>query len=404
VRTAALLLDASPTPSGFDQVFRGQPATLGEDLRTVLSASRAEVVVVDPPADPTPLFAPLAADQLDAVVGARRPIPLLERPLAWLARLALGPGLADAASPARALRVSALRELHDWSPGPAAEAEVLAGLAAAQFRLGEVEVRGTRARRAAELRPLLEAWRKALVAEDAPTLHDGDATLRVLEAGAPNYNGWLADTYAAWAGRRVLEVGAGQGTITARLAPGRELVTALELEAGYVERLRRRFRGHPEVEPLQADVLKADPETFRARGYDTIVLSNVLEHLADDARAVSTFARILEPGGRLIVFVPAGPALFGTMDAAVGHHRRYTEASLRAVLGGHGFDLLALRPMNLVGIPGWFVNGRVLRRTSLPPLQVRVYDALAPALASLEARVRLPVGLSLFAVGQRRTE
>jgi SAM-dependent methyltransferase len=399
VRTAALLLHAASAPPGFDRVIRGRPATLGQDLLAALQLGQAEVLVIDPPADPSPFLGPLLEDRLDVVVGRRSLVPLAERPLNWLARLALGGGPEDPLCPAWGFRTEALAALPTWGAGAGAEVEVLAGLAAAHFRVGQADVTGARPRRPGELRPLLEAWRQALTAEEA--LHGGDATLRVLEAGAPNYNHWLADTFAAHAGQRVLEVGAGHGTITARLAPGRELVTALELEATYVERLRRRFRGNPVVEPLQGDVLTADPEVFRARRYDTIVLSNVLEHLEDDARAVATFARILSPGGRLIVFVPAHPALFGTLDTAVGHHRRYTARTLRAVLEGGGFELEVLRPMNLVGIPGWFLNGQLLRRRVLPPLQVRLYDAVAPALARLEASVHLPVGLSLLAVARR---
>jgi SAM-dependent methyltransferase len=402
MRIAALRCSAAPPPPGVEEHFAGRPATWGRALREAVAATSAEVLLVDPPPEPSALVSALEAGALDVVQGRRAAQPLPERPVSWLARLAMGSDLADAACPARAFSVSALRALPPWSDGQAAEAEVLGALAAAQYRFGEVEVTGVRPRALGEVPALLQAWRRALAAEGPVPLHGGDATLRVLEAGAPNYNRWLADTFATYAGQRVLEVGAGQGTITARLARGRELVTALELEAGYVERLRRRFRGQANVEALQADVLEADPAPFRARGYDTIVLSNVLEHLSDDARAVRTFARILPPGGRLILFVPALAPLFGTLDTAVGHHRRYGRETLRQVVEENGFELEVLRSMNLLGIPGWYLNGRVLERTTLPPLQVRLYDAVAPALARLEARVELPVGLSLLAVAERR--
>jgi hypothetical protein len=58
--------------------------------------------------------------------------------------------------------------------------------------------------------------------------------------------------------------------------------------------------------------------------------------------------------------------------------------------------------MNLLGIPGWVVNGRVLGKRSLPPLQLKLFDAVAPALARVEARLPLPVGMNLFAVASRR--
>jgi SAM-dependent methyltransferase len=238
------------------------------------------------------------------------------------------------------------------------------------------------------------------IKNDADNEHEGYSALRTLEAGAPNYNAWLASAFARWAGQRVLEIGAGIGTITAHLARDRQLVTALEVDAFYVRRLKNRFRGQRAVEPLLGDVALADWQALAERKFDTIVLSNVLEHIADDAGAVRTFAKILAPGGRVIIFVPALPALFGALDQAVGHHRRYLPDTLRGVLENNGFAVEHLQWMNAVGIPGWYVN-KLLGRRALPPLQVRVYDAVAPLLARAEARFTLPVGLSLLVVARR---
>ena len=235
-----------------------------------------------------------------------------------------------------------------------------------------------------------------------PTEGDGHETLRALEAAAPNYNAWLAKSFEPWAGQRILEVGAGIGTITAHLAQGKELVTALELEAPYIERLKNRFRNRANIEPLQSDVNLADWQALAARRFDTIVLSNVLEHIEDDAAAIRSFARILPPKGRLLIYVPALPALFGTLDEAVGHHRRYLPSTLKAAIEPNGFEVVHLTWMNLVGIPGWIVNGRILGKRSLPPLQLRVFDAIAPTMARLESQLRLPVGMNLFAVASRR--
>jgi SAM-dependent methyltransferase len=320
-----------------------------------------------------------------------------------VAGLALEVEIADPLCSARAFRVESMRAEPVQSRGDDAEAEALVKLAAQRYRFADSLVRHGGRRTVSNLAELSRTFaRYATVQNDADNQHEGYSTLANLEAGAPNYNRWLAGTFRKWAGARVLEIGAGIGTITAHLAPGRELVTAFEVDPFYVRRLKNRFRGSPHVEPYQGDVALADWEGLRARRFDTIVLSNVLEHIPDDAGAVKTFAKILPVGGALILFVPALPVLFGSIDEAVGHHRRYTQESLRKVLEENGFDVEALQWMNLVGIPGWFVNGRVLKRRVLPPLQLRVYDRLAPTLASLEARVKLPVGMSLLAVGRRR--
>lgn len=220
--------------------------------------------------------------------------------------------------------------------------------------------------------------------------------------GAENYNAWLGRRFREHLGRRVLEIGAGVGTITAEIEQGRELVVALEVEASYVEKLRERFRGKAHVRPYLSDVALADWRSLKEERIDSILLSNVLEHIPDDAGAVRRFREILDPGGRLVLFVPAIEQLYGTMDEAVGHYRRYTPRTLRAVLESNGFSVRALEWMNLIGIPGWFLSGRVFKRRAVPAFQVRLFDAIAPFVAKVESRVRLPVGMSLFAVAEAR--
>lgn len=385
---------------GTQEVSRGW----GAAVRDALASTRAEVLAVEVPSDAMEAFTnPILEDLSDVVTGHRAPLPLFERAANRVAQLALPVPIADPMCRARAFRVEAMRAEPLQSSSDAAEAEALVKLSAQRYRFSDAPVRLNGRRTAENLALLGRTFAKyATVQNDADNQHEGYSTLAHLESGAPNYNRWLAGTFDKWAGARVLEIGAGIGTITAHLALGRELVTAFEVDPFYVRRLKNRFRGLPQVEPYQGDVALADWESLATRRFDTIVLSNVLEHIADDAAAVQKFAKILPPGGALIIFVPALPQLFGSLDEAVGHHRRYTQESLRGVLEANGFEVETLQWMNLVGIPGWFLNGRVLKKRVLPPLQLRLYDLLAPTLASIEAHVSLPVGLSLLAVGRRR--
>lgn len=228
---------------------------------------------------------------------------------------------------------------------------------------------------------------------------EGYATLERVD-GAHHYNAWIGRQLRAHLGQRVLEVGAGIGTITREIESGRELVIALEVEASYVDRLKATFHDKPHVRPYLSGVEAADWKKLEKDKLDTVVLSNVLEHIRDDGEAVRNFRVVLQPGGRLVVWVPALPALFGSLDEAVGHHRRYVPATLRAVLEENGFQVEKLDWMNFVGIPGWWFNSRILKRRVMPGFQLRLYDAVAPALAQLESHVKLPVGLSLLAVAR----
>lgn len=216
--------------------------------------------------------------------------------------------------------------------------------------------------------------------------------------GAPNYNRWLGTKIRAASGARIIEVGAGIGTITEQLLAGSEKVVALETDSAFVEQLRRRFASAPQVEIRQASVEETDWDALRALRLDTAVMSNVLEHIADDRGALRSLRRALVPGGKVVLVVPALPQLFGSLDEAVGHHRRYLPSTLRAAVEAAGLRIERLEWMNPLAIPGWFVNGRLLKRRSLPELPLRLYDQIAPWLAALESKVRVPIGMSLFAV------
>lgn len=411
-RVQVVLAGESPPgelPTGVEWVRA--PGGKGRALRAALGSVEAKVVLLQD-ADAAynvgawqALAAPVLEGTADAVWGRRTGIPLPDLALGRLANWVSSTHLEDPLSGQKALRTELLAEAQLSSEGDDVDAELLVKLAAQLYRFSEVPVhlralpRPRPTALAERARALL---RYATVHNDSDNAHEGYNTLARMEGAAPHYNAWLAEHLGRYCGPRVLEVGAGIGTITALLAEGRELVMALEADPFYVRRLQNRFRDQPHVVPHLSDIALADWEALRDRKFDSIVLSNVLEHIPDDADAVRRFARILPRGGRLIVLVPALPQLLGSMDEAVGHHRRYLPGSLRKVLEDNGFSVEVLEWMNLVGIPGWFVNSRLLRRRAMPPLQLRLFDAVVPLLARAESRFKLPVGLSLFCVAQNR--
>ena len=104
----------------------------------------------------------------------------------------------------------------------------------------------------------------------------------------------------------------------------------------------------------------------------------------------------------MLVFVPAGPRIFGTLDEAFGHHRRYTKDSLLAALTPAGFTVDVLRYVNAAGVVGWFVAGKILRQRTLAARQVQVYDRLIiPWLSKIESLWSPPFGQSLLAVARK---
>lgn len=221
-------------------------------------------------------------------------------------------------------------------------------------------------------------------------------TLRRMEQ-ASNYNRWLLARATPYLGRRVLDVGAGIGTFTEQVADGR-FVVALEPDPAFVPALRGRFAGRANVEVAAAQLDELAASSSEA--FDSIVCFNVLEHIADDAGALARLFGLLEPGGVLLALVPAHPLAYGSIDAVLGHERRYGKRRLATLLVQAGFELERLAHVNPVGIAGWFVAGRIARSTQIPSGPLRLFDRCIPLFTALD-RLHLPVGLSLWTVARR---
>lgn len=226
----------------------------------------------------------------------------------------------------------------------------------------------------------------------------GIETLERLAAAAPRYNRWLIERVQPWVGRRVLEIGAGVGTMSAFLVDRERLILS-DTDPHYIELLRARFQGqrHVEVVPLR---LPATNAALQAERLDTIICLNVLEHVREDERSLESMFQLLAPGGRLVLLVPSLPAIYGSLDKALGHFRRYTPPELRRKYAAAGFRMRHLEYFNLAGVPGWWFTGRVLKRELIPTGSLRWYDALVP-LFRLERFLPWRVGQSLIAVGER---
>ena len=202
-----------------------------------------------------------------------------------------------------------------------------------------------------------------------------------------------------WIGARVLEIGSGIGTLSAFLVDRTRLVLT-DTRAEYLERLRQRFAGRSNVSVARL-YLPDDHGTVAGERFDSIICLNVLEHVDDDVGSLAAIRKLLGPSGRLVLLVPALPALYGTLDRALGHHRRYARGELESKFERTGFRVAHVEYFNLAGVPGWFLAGRVLRREMIPASSLGLYDALVP-LFKLERFLPWRVGQSLIAIGEAR--
>lgn len=222
---------------------------------------------------------------------------------------------------------------------------------------------------------------------------------------ASRYNHWIFSQILPYLGQEILEVGCGNGNFTALLAQQDVHLTAVDLHEAYAKATMQRMQGNDRVKILVADATQfAWTDAGNSSGaklFDTIILLDVLEHIEADVQLLRQLRNGLQSGGKLIVKVPALHWLYSPMDQAIGHYRRYNRSSLRETFRQANFSDPIVWSFNAAGIPGWWLNGKLLQRTTPPAEQIGWFDRAVPLLQWLESRVPVPIGLSLFAVATK---
>lgn len=216
---------------------------------------------------------------------------------------------------------------------------------------------------------------------------------------ARKFNRWMVDQISPWVGERVLEIGAGMGNITNQLLP-REWYTCSDVDSQHLKYLSNVYADNHRVQVKEVDLLRPDDFSKVNGLIDTIVCLNVLEHVQDDEIALHNMCDRLDSGGRLILLVPRSPALFGSLDECLQHYRRYGAQELTEKLERADFAVEKLFTFNRIGVLGWYLNGKVLRRRTFGSMQLRFLDSIVWILRHVDPLFPWP-GLSLIAVARK---
>lgn len=194
-------------------------------------------------------------------------------------------------------------------------------------------------------------------------------------SSAANWKSYVGRVLRPFIGGRVLEVGAGIGANIPFLYTERVRAwTSLEPDPGLAQRIadaiaRGTLPGHCHVEVGTLDSLGETP------GYDTILYIDVLEHIADDRAELAGAARRLAAGGNLVVLAPAHQFLFSAFDRAIGHFRRYSERSLKA-LSPPDCRLRTALMLDTAGFFASLANAALLGSAMPSQAQLRFWDGV----------------------------
>ncbi len=217
----------------------------------------------------------------------------------------------------------------------------------------------------------------------------------------PGFARWMYRTVRGDLGETVLDAGAGIGTFTEILVSDNRRVVVLETDPQFLVSIRQRFASNAAVSVHEGDL--TDGRAFVGiEPVDSVLCLNVLEHIEDDVEAMRNLLKQTRPGGNMVALVPAYPRLLNRMDRAIGHYRRYAKGEFVRRLEEAGWRVERVFRFNAFGLPGWFVAGSLLRRSTPGRGLYRLFDSLVPAFAFIERMfVRGSVGLSLVAVCRR---
>jgi glycosyltransferase involved in cell wall biosynthesis len=219
-------------------------------------------------------------------------------------------------------------------------------------------------------------------------------------AGTPQYLNWLTRVLRPFVGDTVLEAGAGIGNISGRLMSRRLLYLAGEKDPLYLHALRNRFLRTPNVQVRQMDPECAADFDGLAESFDTALCVNVLEYTENPAATISILCRVLKPGGALIVLVPQGRRLYGSLDRAMGHKRRFTRNETVRLLHDAGLKVERIRSLNRISAPPWWLYSRVLGTSHINKLALKVFDKTVWLWRRIDGLLPWP-GLSLILVARK---
>ena len=223
--------------------------------------------------------------------------------------------------------------------------------------------------------------------------YGGTDNLEVM-AEAKRYNRFLVSLVTKNLSRngRCLDFGAGIGTFATEVSARGFEVDALDAEPVHQEEIRA--RGLTSV---------ADLDDVPGGSYAGVYSLNVLEHIEQDEQILDEFLRILEPGGKAVIYVPAMSWLFTSMDVKVGHVRRYHLRELVRKMGSAGFVVNRASYADSLGVLATLAYKAVGSRDgSLDTRGVRAYDTVGfPVSKALDTVFGQLVGKNVWAVGTK---
>lgn len=228
----------------------------------------------------------------------------------------------------------------------------------------------------------------------------GDKNLMTIDSAA-NFTNWMYEEIQPYLRGNILELGSAIGTYSEKVVGDfkENTIVLSDIDENYIRNLENRFKSNNKVIVKKIDLNKEDDFKEINVGINSVFTLNVLEHIEDDVAALNNIYNVLEPGGKLIFLVPAHKFLFNCIDKAIGHYRRYSGKEIINKVKQTKFQIEKMFYFNFAAIPGWYVNGNILKKAVVDEGAVGLFNKIVPILKVIERYVLFRrIGISLVVV------
>jgi len=191
--------------------------------------------------------------------------------------------------------------------------------------------------------------------------------------GTPAYLNWLVSVVRPHLGDRIIELGAGLGSLSGMLMGKRLRYVAGEKDPLHLHSLRNRFLRTPNVEVAELSLDEATGFDSFKNSFDTALLLKTLEYSKDPDFTMKQMYECLNAGGRLILSVPQGKNL-NSLDRGMGYRNRFQKNELVAKLERIGFTVEHTQQLNKAGRFAWGLFGGLLGKEKINKFNLKIFD------------------------------
>lgn len=219
---------------------------------------------------------------------------------------------------------------------------------------------------------------------------------------ARNWKSYFGSFIKPLLGKQVAEIGAGIGGTTAVLCNGQQdQWLCVEPDTALLREIDKKIKAGQL--PGVCNTLNGFSSELKQQ-FDSLLYIDVIEHIENDRAELETAASLLTKEGLLFILVPAHQNLFSPFDKKIGHYRRYSRKTLKAIVPAS----LQVKKIYYLDSAGYFlslVNRRILKQAMPTQRQVQFWDKIIIPLSRLADRLTgFQFGKSLLLIAQKKEE